>query len=71
LYAVRGGEPIALAEAGIRELSKNLPKILSPKAHAIIDYGIAGAFLVGAGLLWGSAAIAALVRGAAETAIIC
>jgi hypothetical protein len=62
-----------ITEAGIRVLSRRLPKALSPKTHAIIDYGIAGAFLVGAGVLWGRsrrAAIASLACGAAETAVI-
>jgi hypothetical protein len=64
---------MAFVEAGIREFSRNLPKALSPKTHAIIDYGIAGAFFLGAGLLWGTskrAAIASLACGAAETAAI-
>ena len=61
-----------LTEAGTRAFSRRLPRALSPKTHAIIDYGIAGAFFLGAGLLWrGSkrAAIACLACGAAETAV--
>lgn len=64
---------MVLAEAGIKALSGRFPKALSPKTHAIIDYGIAGAFFLGAGLLWGTsrrAAIASLACGAAETAAI-
>jgi hypothetical protein len=62
-----------LTEIGIKALSRHLPKRLSPKTHAIIDYGIAGAFFLGAGLLWGKskrAAMASLACGAAETAVI-
>jgi len=64
---------MALVEVGIRELSKRFPKVLSPQTHALVDYGVAGAFFLGARLLWGSsrrAAIASLACGAAETAII-
>ena len=64
---------MALLEVGVRELSKRLPKVLSPRTHALIDYGVAGAFFVGAGLMWGKskrAAIASLACGAAEAAII-
>jgi len=62
-----------LTDAGMKALSGRLPKAISPKTHAIIDAGIAGAFFLGAGLLWGTskrAAIASLVCGAAETAAI-
>ena len=63
---------MALVETGVRALSNRLPKVISPKTHAIIDYAVAGSFFLMGGLLWGSskrAAIASFACGAAETAI--
>jgi hypothetical protein len=45
-------------------METGLPKALSPKAHAIIDYSVAAAFFLMGGLMWRSskrAAIASLV----------
>jgi len=64
---------MALVETGVRALSNRLPKVISPKTHALIDYGVAGGFFLMAGLMWRSskrAAIASLACGAAETAVI-
>ncbi|HUI82785.1 MAG TPA: hypothetical protein VL240_01095 [Candidatus Binatia bacterium] len=61
-----------LIQSSIRVLGKVLPKILSPKAHAIADYGTAGIFLLGALLFWRHskrAAVASLICGAAETTV--
>ena len=55
-----------------QSVAKPFPKVISPKAHAIIDYLTAGAFLVTAGLFWRRskrAAIAALISGGAELAV--
>ena len=60
---------MALAEIGARALSNRLPKVISPRTHAIIDYATAASFFVGAALFWGNhkrAAIASLACGVAE-----
>ena len=61
---------MALVDMGVRVLSSRLPKKLSPKTHAIIDYATAGSFLLMVPILWKRnrrAAIAALTCGAVET----
>ena len=58
-----------LAEIGARALSNRLPKVISPKTHAIIDYATAGTFFLMTGLMWKRhkrAAIAALGCGINE-----
>ncbi len=63
---------MALVETGVKALSNRLPKVISPKTHAIIDYAVAGSFFLMGGLMWGSskrAAIASLACGAGETVI--
>jgi hypothetical protein len=53
-------------------VTKRLPKVLSPKGHAILDYVTAGAFLIAAALFWRRnkrAAFAALVCGGADLAL--
>jgi hypothetical protein len=60
---------MALAEIGARALSNRLPKVVSPKTHAIIDYATAGTFFLMSKLLWKRhkrAAIAALACGINE-----
>lgn len=55
-----------------RVVSKPLPRMLSPIAHAVVDYMTAGSFLVGAGFFWRRnrrAALAALLCGGAELAV--
>lgn len=50
--------------------TNKMPKVISPKAHAIIDYAMAASFLGMAAFFWKRnkrAAIGALVCGAAET----
>jgi hypothetical protein len=62
---------MGLVESGVQTVSKGLPKMISPKVHAFIDYGMAGSFLLGAALLWRKhrrAAIASLACGVAELA---
>ena len=61
---------MALVEIGARALSQRLPKVISPRTHAIIDYATAGAFFLMTGLMWKRhkrAAIAALACGINET----
>lgn len=52
--------------------AKPLPRAISPKAHAIIDYITVGAFFLTAARFWGRskrAALAALISGGAELAV--
>ena len=61
-----------LLEKSIQLLGKPMPKVITPKAHAIADYGIAALFLIGAVFFWKKnrrAAIASLACGAAEAGI--
>jgi hypothetical protein len=60
---------MALFESGVRMLSNRMPKVVSPKAHAIIDYATAAAFFGMGAYLWRRnrrAAVASLICGAAE-----
>ncbi len=60
---------MALVETSVKALSNRLPKVISPKTHAIIDYATAGSFLVMGALLWKRhkrAAIGSIVCGAIE-----
>jgi hypothetical protein len=53
-------------------VAKSLPRMLSPKAHAVVDYITAGSFLISAGLFWQRnqrAALAALICGSSELAV--
>ena len=52
-------------------LTKRMPKIISPKAHAVVDYVTAGAFLLTGAFYWSRnkrAALGAFVCGGAELA---
>lgn len=52
--------------------AKPLPRMISPKAHAILDYVIVGTFLASAGWFWRRnkrAAIASLLSGGATLAV--
>lgn len=63
---------MALLNSGVRALTNRLPKVLSPKQHAIIDYATAGSFLVGAALFWNRnkrAALGSLACGLAEASV--
>ena len=62
-----------LLHKGVQMLSEKAPKVISPKAHAIIDYTVVagGFFLIGA-LAWKRhkrAAISSIILGAADTAL--
>ena len=53
-------------------VAKPLPKMLSPKAHAVVDYITAVSLFVGAGVFWRRnqrAALAALICGGSELAV--
>src|SRR5437660_1888113 len=53
-------------------VAKPIPRMISPKAHAIVDYITVGSFLMSAGWFWSRnkrAALAALICGGAELAI--
>jgi hypothetical protein len=53
-------------------VAKPLPRMISPKTHAVIDYITVGSFVLGAGLFWRKskrAAVAALVCAGAELAV--
>jgi hypothetical protein len=61
-----------LLNTAIKLLGKPLPKVISPRGHAIADYATAGMFLLGAALFWRRskrAAVASLVCGAAEAGV--
>jgi hypothetical protein len=50
----------------IQVLGKTLPKVVSPKEHAVGDYGAVALFLLGSALFWRKskpAAVAALICG--------
>ena len=51
---------------------KPVPRMLSPRAHSIADYLVAGAFFASAGWFWGRskrAALGSVICGAAELAV--
>jgi hypothetical protein len=52
-------------------LTRRMPKIISPKAHAVVDYIAAGAFLLTGAFCWSRnkrAALGAFICGGAELA---
>ena len=58
-------------ETGVKAVSGRMPKMISPTAHAVLDYAIAGSMFVAAAVLWRRhrrAAIASLACGVAEAA---
>lgn len=60
-----------LLETGVRAVTGKMPKVITPRFHAIADYAVAGSLLLMGALLWRRnrrAAIAALACGAAEVA---
>ncbi len=64
---------MALLDIGTRALSNRLPKVISPKTHAIIDYASVGAFVVMGALFWKRdqkrAAISSWVCGAQQATL--
>jgi hypothetical protein len=64
---------MAILDAGVRTLSNRLPKVLSPKAHAIIDYASAGTFITAGILMMGSrkrAGISSIICGATQAGLV-
>jgi len=60
-----------ILNSAIHVATKPLPRIISPKAHAILDYITVGSFLISAAWFWRRskrAALAALVSGGAQLA---
>jgi hypothetical protein len=41
-----------LLQTGINALTRRMPKVISPRTHAVIDYATAGSFLLTGALLW-------------------
>lgn len=61
-----------MLNAAAKLVAKPVPKFISPKGHAVIDYMTAGSFLMSAALFWRRnkhASLAALICGAAELAV--
>lgn len=59
-----------LLDQAAKLATKNMPKIIRPRAHAMLDYAIAASFFVAGAFFWRRnrrAAIGALACGAAET----
>ena len=58
-------------QSGINAVSQHLPKVLTSKTHAIVDYASVAAFAIAGGLLWNKnrrAAVASLIcAGAGAT----
>jgi hypothetical protein len=62
-----------LLEKSIRVLGKALPKMVSPKAHAVMDYSTILLFVAGSALFWKRskrAAVASLICGVAEAGVV-
>lgn len=58
-----------IMQKGIAAVSDHLPKVISPKAHAVADYATLGGFVLMAALFWRRnrrASIAAIACAAAE-----
>jgi hypothetical protein len=58
-----------LIQKGVQAVADRMPKVISPKTHAIIDYATAGSFLLTGALLWKRnkrAALGAMLCGAME-----
>src|SRR5216110_2965354 len=60
---------MATFQSGVQMLSNRMPKVISPKTHAIIDYATAASFFLMGAYLWKRnrrAAVASLICGATE-----
>ena len=63
---------MALLQKGVALAARRMPKMISPRSHAVLDYAIAGSFLVMGALFWKRsrrAAVGALFCGGATTAV--
>ncbi|HZD06812.1 MAG TPA: hypothetical protein VE176_01115, partial [Candidatus Limnocylindrales bacterium] len=59
-----------LLDQAAKWTTNKMPKVITPKAHAIIDYAMAASFFGMAAFFWRRnkrAAVSALICGAAET----
>lgn len=62
---------MGLVETGVKAVSGQMPKMITPRVHAVIDYAIAGSFFIAGVLLWRRnrrAAVASIACGVAEIA---
>jgi hypothetical protein len=62
---------MGLLESGVKAVSGQMPKMITPTVHAVIDYAMAGSFFIAGALLWRrnrKAAIASIACGVAELA---
>lgn len=60
-----------LWHTGAKLAARNMPKIVNPTTHAVLDYAVAGAFLFAAARLWNRhrrAAVGSLLCGGAAAA---
>ena len=61
-----------LTTKAVSALANRMPKVISPTAHAVIDYAVAASFFAIGGLLWTRqkkrAAVSAFICGGAITA---
>ncbi len=58
-----------LLEKGVQAVTNRMPKVISPKTHAIIDYAFIGSFVVAGLLAWKNhkkAAISCFITAGAE-----
>jgi hypothetical protein len=63
---------MAMLNTVAKAITKPMPRMISPKSHAMLDYLTAGVFLASAGFFWRRnkrAAIASLVSGTAVAAV--
>jgi hypothetical protein len=62
------GFRMSLLQTGMGLMSKQMPKVIGPKTHAIIDYGMAASFIAMGALFWKRnkrAAISSFICGGA------
>jgi hypothetical protein len=65
-------EAMPLLNSLAKVVAKPLPRMLTPKAHAVVDYVTAASFLIGAGLFWHRnkrATLAALICGGSKIGV--
>ena len=63
---------MALMQKGVALAANRMPKMISPRVHAALDYAIAGSFVLMGALMWKRnrrAAIGSLLCGGATTAV--
>lgn len=63
---------MALMQKGVALAANRMPKMISPRVHAALDYAVAGSFVLMGALLWKRnrrAAIGSLLCGGATAAV--